>query len=118
MKKELLIYFCLGGASLSIAQTTELVIIPLTIVDENSSDGGTTKDGHVPLLITQDNYIITFPAELVDYTLELRNNESLVVYSTFLPSGTTQVVLPTTLLGNYELRLITDTYYYIGYINL
>ncbi len=37
-----------------------------------------------------------------------------MVYSTFLPSGTTQVILPSTLSGSFEIRLVGDTYYYRG----
>lgn len=33
-------------------------------------------------------------------------------------AGTTQIVLPSTLSGDFELRFVGDTYYYIGYISL
>ena len=71
-----------------------------------------------PLVISQDNNILTLPATSVDYTLELRDENGTLVYSSYIPTGTTQIILPTTLSGNFEIRLVADTYYYIGYISL
>jgi hypothetical protein len=53
-----------------------------------------------------------------DYVLTLYDEDDELVYSTFLPAGTTQVVLPTTLSGDFEIRFETATYYYYGYISL
>ena len=44
--------------------------------------------------------------------------QPIEVNSTIVPEGTTLVVLPSTLSGDFELRLAADTYYYIGYILL
>ena len=53
-----------------------------------------------------------------DYTLNLYDEDGEVVYTVFVPAGTTQVILPTTLSGDFELRFETATYYYYGYISL
>lgn len=50
--------------------------------------------------------------------LQLCDEDGTLVYTAFVPQGTTQVVLPSTLSGLYEIRLVADTYYYIGYLNL
>ena len=71
-----------------------------------------------PLFITQDGNILTLPATSVDYTLVLYDENGTLAYSTFLSAGTTQVILPTTLSGTYEIRLVADTYYYMGYLEL
>ena len=44
--------------------------------------------------------------------------DGTIVYSTCVSSGTTSVILPSTLTGDYEFRLVADTYYYYGYIEL
>jgi hypothetical protein len=64
--------------------------------------------------------VLTLPGFEDDYTLELRDEDGTMVYSIYLSAGTTQVVLPSTLSGEYELRLIpfSATYYYRGYILL
>jgi len=76
------------------------------------------KSPQLPLVISQDDNIFTLPATPVDYTLELRDEIGYVIYTVFIPTGTTQIVLPTTLSGTFEIRLVANTYYYIGYIVL
>ena len=52
------------------------------------------------------------------YLLQLLDADGVVAYETFVPAGTTTVVLPSTLSGDYELRLVTSTFYFYGYITL
>lgn len=92
--------------------------IPMHIVKDDASGAGPTYAPPRPLYITQDDYVLTLPAFEEDYTLELRDENDVVVYTDYVPAGTTQVVLPSTLSGDFELRLVADTYYYIGYISL
>lgn len=92
--------------------------IPMHIVKDDASGAGPTYAPPHPWYITQDDYVLTFTAFEDDYTLELRDENDVVVYTDYVPAGTTQVVLPSTLSGDFELRLVADTYYYIGYINL
>lgn len=51
------------------------------------------------------------------YVLQILQG-STVVYSTIVSYGTSSVVLPSSLSGNYEFRLVADSYYYYGYIDL
>ncbi len=92
--------------------------IPMHIINESSGSDSPTYAPPRPWYITQDDYILTLPAFEEDYTLELRDENDVVVYTDYVPAGTTQVVLPSTLSGDFELRLVADTYYYIGYISL
>lgn len=83
------------------------------------SSGGTYAPAR-PWYITQDGYAFTLAATPEDYTLVLLDEDGEIVYSDTLPSGSTMFVLPSTLSGSYELRLVplASTYYYRGYINL
>jgi hypothetical protein len=92
--------------------------VPMHFIKKGSSDYGNTLAPPRPWYITQDDYVLTFTAFEDDYTLELRDENDVVVYTDYVPAGTTQVVLPSTLSGDFELRLVADTYYYIGYISL
>ena len=83
----------------------------------NTHSGG-AKSPMRPWYIDQEGNVLTMSATPCDYTLNLYDMDSEVVYSVFVPAGTTQVVLPTTLTGSFELRFETDTYYYYGYIEL
>ena len=71
-----------------------------------------------PWSIDLTDNVITMPATPCDYTLNLYDEDGEVVYTVFLPAGTTQVVLPTTLSGDFEIRFETATYYYYGFISL
>ena len=92
--------------------------IPLQIIDDSVVGDLGTKGPNTPLIIHQDDNVLLLPSMGIDMVLQLLDDTGVVVYSTFVPAGTTQVVLPTTMTGTYELRLITSTYYYMGYITL
>lgn len=92
--------------------------IPMHIINEGSGSDGPTYAPPRPWYITLDDYVLTLPAFEDDYTLELCDEDGVVVYTTYVPAGTTLVVLPSTLSGDFELRFVADTYYYIGYITL
>ena len=92
--------------------------VPMQIVNKGGIGGGSTLAPPRPWYITQDDYVLTMPAFEDDYILELRDENDVVVYTDYVPAGTTQIVLPSTLSGDFELRLVADTYYYIGYIML
>ncbi|MCR5159119.1 MAG: hypothetical protein K6D37_08360 [Prevotella sp.] len=110
--------FIFGVVGLSFASMQELQIVPLEIIDLQPAGNGNTKNPPIPLMATLDDYVLTLPTTSVDYLLELRNETGNVVYTTFLPSGTTQAFLPTSLYGTYELRLMATTYYYKGEVSL
>lgn len=57
-------------------------------------------------------------ATLCDYTPSLYDEDDELAYTVFVPEGTTQIVLPSTLSGDFEIRFETATYYYYGYISL
>ena len=60
-------------------------------------------------------YILTAHA---DYTLQLLSANGTVVYETYVPSTVNVVALPTSLTGEFEIQLQTDTYIFIGRIEL
>ena len=92
--------------------------IPLNHQPNGSVHEGKGKAPIAPWYIYQDGYVLTMSATPCDYTLTLYDEDGDVFYTTYLPSGTTQVVLPTTLSGTFEICFEAETYYYYGYINL
>ena len=105
--------FCLSGIAFAGEDD-----VPLTYEPYGSTHGGNGKCPVAQWYITQDGNVLTMSATPCDYTLSLYDEDDGLVYSVFVPAGTTQVVLPTTLSGTFEIRFETDTYYYYGYINL
>jgi hypothetical protein len=119
MKKLLLVFalLCNGGGINPLWAQQQ---IPMHIIDQSGTSAGNTLAPPRPWYITQDDYVLTMPAFEENLTLQLLDEDETVVYSTYVPAGTTQVVLPTTLSGEFELRLIpfNVTYYYRGFIVL
>lgn len=116
MKKLMMVALLLiGGENLCFGFPVQ---IPMQIINQSSGSAGPTYAPPRPWYITQDDYVLTLPAFEDDFTLELRDENDVIVYTDYVPAGTTQVVLPSTLSGGFELRLVADTYYYRGYINL
>lgn len=116
MFKKLFLIFALlsSGIPPLVAQQS----VQMCFIKKGSSDGGSTLAPPRPWYITQYDHILTLPAFEDDYTLELRDENDVIVYTDYVPAGTTQVVLPSTLSGDFELRLVGDTYYYRGYLSL
>lgn len=117
MKKYFFIAFWVMGSMIP-PVTIAAWNIPMQIINKGGIGGGNTLAPPRPWYITQDDYVLTLPAFEDDFTLELRDENDVIVYTDYVPAGTTQVVLPSTLSGGFELRLVADTYYYRRYINL
>ncbi len=120
MKKILFVIVLLLGGALFQRVFAIQQNIPMQIIKESGPGNGNTLAPPRPWYIYQNDYVLTLPSFEDDYTLELRDATDTVVYTTYVAAGTTQVVLPSTLSGNFELRLVPffATYYYRGYIDL
>lgn len=116
IKKLFLIIALLSGGYISSLMAQQS--IPMQIIKDAGPEGGNTLAPPRPWYITQDDYVLTMPAFEDDFILELRDEDGVVVYTTYVPAGTTMIVLPSTLSGDFELRLVGDTYYYRGYLTL
>ena len=118
IKKLLLTIAFFVGVNLSSLMAQQ--DIPMQIIDLSAGAGGNTRMPSRPWYITQDDFTLTLPAFDYDYTLVLFNEEGIVVFSADYSAGTTTVTLPSTLSGEFELRLVpyAATYYYRGYMEL
>jgi len=114
-KYFLLMMLMVGGSGSVLGQHNN---IGMQIIKHGGAAGGSTYAPPRPWYITQDENVLTLPSLVDDYTIELHDRNNVVVYYTYIPAGTTQVVLPSTLSGDFEIRLVADTYYYRGYIIL
>ena len=107
----------LGGTFQEYVSAQEPQDIPLTIIKEEGAGGGNTKAPAKPIIISQNCYTLNFPEFGFDCTFELRSG-GIVVFSVFVPMDGTQITIPSSFSGNYEIRFVTDTHYYLGYITL
>ena len=95
-------------------------VVPFTVhyEDEQPVGNGYPRTPiEVPLVYIED-YILTFEAYHPEYVLNLKDENGTVVYSTIVYSTQTQVVLPSTLSGDYKVNLVMGNWLFTGWINL
>lgn len=92
--------------------------VPMTHHPIGTSHDGNPKAPVAPWYIYQDGNVLTMSATPCDYTLSIYDEDDDLAYSVFVPAGTTLIVLPANLSGDFEIRFETSTYYYYGYISL
>ena len=118
MKKLLLFLF---GAFLLSTSVSAQVLVPLTVcIEEDEQPGG---PGYPKTPITApkvyiDDYTLLFEANHPEYVLYIKDEDDNVVYSTTVYSTQTQVVLPSTLSGDYQIELVMGYWLFTGYITL
>ena len=68
--------------------------------------------------VSIDDYTLYFMTPCDGCTFRLLDENDVVVYSTVIPTGTTSLVLPSYLSGEYEIQIIWGNIYFWGYILL
>lgn len=71
----------------------------------------------VPLVYIEDN-TLSFEVNHPDYTLIIKDEDGYVVYTTTVFSTDTEVILPSTLSGDYEVNLVMGSWLFTGWIEL
>ena len=117
MKKLLLFLFGAFILSTSVS-AQELVPLTVSIIDEQPVTNGFPRTPITAPIVYIDDYTLLFEANHPDYVLNIKDEDGDVVYSTVVYSTQTQVVLPSTLSGDYQIELVVNKYYFCGYINL
>ena len=119
MKQFFVILMC--GLLLSTPTLAEEIELECQVIKTGGTIAIPHKSPIRPWSVDITNGIISFGHVLTsDYTLVLLDEDGEVAYSTVVPAGTSTVVLPATLAGDFELRLYPDgtAYYYYGDITL
>lgn len=118
MRKFFITVFLVGMYFLNANAQTGEVSLGLGIIDPTSQFPGENKAPVAKPLVWQDGYQLTLSNIFIDYIFCLFDEDGELVYSTYVPAGTTVVYLPTTLSGEFEIRLVTSSFYFYGYITL
>lgn len=95
-------------------------VIPFTVhYEDNMPIGnGIGKTPVRPPLVYIEDYTLTFAVGHPDYTLIIKDEDGYVVYTTTVFSTDTEVILPSTLSGDYEVNLVMGNWLFTGWINL
>lgn len=88
------------------------------IIDPTNMGPGHSKTPIQPPTIWQDDYQVIFESGHPDYVLNIKDEDGEVVYTTVVYSAQTEVVLPSSLSGDYEVELVMGNWLFTGWINL
>ena len=116
MKKLLLM---IVGAFMLSTSLWAKTLVPLSVYieDDNSPVGnGYPKSPTDPPTVYIEDYTLMFENYHPEYILNIKDEDGIVVYSTVVNSTQTQVVLPSTLSGNYEIKLVLGYWVFTGWI--
>ena len=121
-KKYFLIISCLtvmlSFSSVNVYADPQGVVLQVGYIDPNNGDDGQQKSPILVPEISLDGYSIIFDTPCDGCTFRLVDENNNVVYSTVIPTGTTSLVLPSSLSGEYEIQIIQGNLCFYGFINL
>ncbi len=103
----------------SVNVSADPTVVPLQVGYEDpfTEQGGPHRGPVVPE-VSIDSYTLFFITPCDGCLLRIINEDGCIEYSTVIPSGTTSLVLPSYLSGDYELQIISGSYIFYGWINL
>ena len=120
MKKRFL-FFVLTLALLPLSNVTVMAIpINFNVGYENPQNPLDDDKRSLTLVpeVGIEDYTLTFYTPCDGCVLRLLDENDIVVYSTIIPIGTTELVLPSYLSGDYEIQIVQGNLYFWGYIIL
>lgn len=116
MKKFLLM---IASAFMLSTSSWAWTIVPLSVnIDYRPIGNGHGKTSiEVPKVYIEDDTLM-FGINHPEYTLILKDENDNVVYTTTVFTTQTDVILPSTLSGDYQIELIMDDWLFVGEISL
>lgn len=116
MKKLVILLFAL--LSLVMAKANEKVEFKSQLLQGASIGHGYPKSPMQAPTVYIEDYTLSFVVGHPDYLLNIKDEDGNVVFSTVVWSAQTEVVLPSTLSGDYEIELVMGNWLFSGWINL
>lgn len=117
MKKFLLMIFAAFLLSTSLFAKE---VVPFTVhYDDNQPIGhGYGRTPMRPPVVYIEDYTLSFETNHPDYVLTIKDEDGYVVYTTTVFSTDIEVILPSTLSGDYEVNLVMGNWLFTGWISL
>ena len=95
--------------------------IPLTVgyeKDHMPAGHGYPKSPMRPPVVYIEDYTLAFVADHPEYILNIKDEAGEVIFTTVVYSTETQVTLPATLSGDYEIELLMGNWKFMGNITI
>ena len=120
MRKIVLLIFMTVCLSMCVTVKAQKVWVPLVchIHDITPINEKPARGPIDPPLVYLEDYTLTFEVDHPEYVLYIKDEDEVVVYSTVVTSAETEVMLPSTLSGDYEIELIMGDWLFSGWIEL
>lgn len=120
MKKTFITLLLFTATCFATVSMATKLMVPLQVnYDDPSTPLGNNHKSMVdPPTVYIEDYTLSFEANHPEYLLSIRDEDGYVVYTTMVYSTETQVVLPTTLSGDYMIELAMGELLFTGWINL
>ena len=116
MKKLVILLFAL--LSLVMAKANEKVEFKSQLLQGASIGHGYPKSPMQPPTVYIEDHTLSFTVDHPDYLLNIKDEDGDVVFTTVVYSAQTEVVLPSTLSGDYDIELVMGNWLFSGWINL
>ena len=110
--------FVMASECLLTQKADDFIELTVGIFDPTLGHEGQPKSPIDPPSISLDDHTLYFSTPCDGCTLNIVDSNDVVVYTTVIPTGTTSLVLPATLSGEYELQIISGNYLFYGTIDL
>ena len=123
MSKRLLLCLSIVAMLLTVCVSplaAQGIRVPLTrtYVDPTDPLNPNHKSPVIAPTVYIDGYALTFETPCDGCTLQLVDENDVVVYSIIIPAGTTTLYLPSYLEGTFELQIIDGEWLFYGEIEL
>ena len=116
MKKvSVLFLFLILGMS---TQANHVISFSVQIIPDLPLGHGHPKSPMQAPTVYIEDYTLLFETNHPEYVLNIKDEDGDTVYTTVVYSAQTQVVLPSTLSGDYEIELAIGNWLFTGWINL
>lgn len=118
MKKILLVMLAaLMSLSVQAFESVKIAFVCQGIHDKPMGNIRPKSPMQPPTVYIED-YMLTFQADHPEYVLNIKDEDGNAVYTTLVSSAETQVTLPSTLSGDYEIELVMGDWLFTGWIYL
>ena len=116
MKKITLFIFALFMSTM--LQAFEKITFTCNGIDDMPVGHGNPKSPIQAPTVCIEDYTLLFAVDHPEYVLNIKDEDDNVVYTTVVYSSLTQVILPSTLSGDYQIELVMGNWLFTGWINL
>ena len=110
--------FVLGGTEISANTQSSPIGLEVRKVDNHPTQHGGAKNPIEFPTVSQDGHTIEIDIPHPEYVLNIVDSNDNVFYTVVVPSNVSEVDLPDTLSGTYELQLIQGNWCFYGDITL